>query len=682
MSLEQDPMSMKEEARRPLLYVPSNGAENPDNRGLFKAALNLRVLLVIAISALVLAGTLGVSMLHSIAFTNYAQNEALHRMNDAAEAIAVKTEHLLEPASIIAQHVLNQETRDIRAMSEEDRHEQFARFLDAMDIVPALHPQIFGTYLGYPDGSSVNLTRNSSELLELAGLPSEITSPYLRLEHDASDPDAKDVWAHEVDGEWKAIAVPTMGFDPRTRPWYRIAADHKKPVWTGLYRFLVDGFGITLAAGLRNANGNLAAVLGVDIRLDDLSGFIRELDVSPNSFAFIARPNGELIAHPVLGSATLDPDVEKDAPTLFEVKRADRHDVRLFEVSASEDADIVQFVVGGETILGRRLPLADHFDLDASLFIGAPLSDFTSSAEAVKRSTLWVVAATILAVIAVGILIARAVAHPVKRAADTMTAIARLDLSTPPPTKRSALAEIQTLNDAVMTMRTALASFVRYVPGDLVRNLLDLQQPLELGGTRREITVLFTDIEGFTQLTETEQHERMIDGLADYFDIISDTIAEHGGTLDKFIGDAVMAFWGAPRDDGDHTRHACEAVLDIKRRLDAFNQQRMASGELPLKTRFALHRGYAFVGNVGARDRFGYTALGDVVNTAARLEGAAKELGVYAVVSREVAANAGERHRFIPRGEIQLRGKAVPIEAFEFDLEPSSSSTLPLELVG
>lgn len=645
-------------------------------------AFNLRILLVIAISALVLIGILGVSTLHSMAFSTYAKNEAMHRLNDVAESIAAKAERLLEPATDLARHVLDRTHAGLEATSGDARQEQFERFLDGIDMAPALLPQIFGAYLGYPDGSSVNLTRNSPELLELAGLPSEISSPYLRLTHDASDPDAKDIWAHKACGAWKTIAVPTMGFDPRTRPWYRIAAAHQEPVWTGLYRFLVDGFGITLTTALRDEQGRLAAVLGVDMQLDDLADFVRKIDVTPNSFAFIARRNGELIAHPALDTKTLDGDVETAGPTLFEIKRGDRRDVRVFEAFSGIDDEAVQVTVDGEAILGRRLALSDPFGLDADLFIGAPLSDFTEAAEVVKRSTLWIVAAMTFLVVVVGVLIARAVAKPIQRAAETMNAISRLDLTTPLPSRPSALAEIQTLNTAVTMMHTALSSFTRYVPNDLVRNLLDLRQPLELGGMRREITVLFTDIEGFTRLTETEQHEQMIDGLADYFDIIAETIAEHGGTLDKFIGDAVMAFWGAPGDDPDHTDHACDAVRTIIRRLETFNRKRLASGKLPLRTRFALHRGYAFVGNVGARHRFGYTALGDVVNTAARLEGAAKELGAQTIVSSDVAMNTDERHRFIARGEVQLRGKAATVEAFEFDVEPPNPRRAPLELVG
>ena len=113
--------------------------------------------------------------------------------------------------------------------------------------------------------------------------------------------------------------------------------------------------------------------------------------------------------------------------------------------------------------------------------------------------------------------------------------------------KPSALAEIQTLSTAVTMMQAALSSFTHHVPGDLVRYLLELQPLMEFGGMRREVTVLFTDIEGLTQLTETERHEQMIGGLADYFDIIAETIAEHGGTLDKFIGDAGHGVRGRTR---------------------------------------------------------------------------------------------------------------------------------------
>ncbi|MEM9439032.1 MAG: adenylate/guanylate cyclase domain-containing protein [Pseudomonadota bacterium] len=641
---------------------------------------NLRILLVIAISALVLVGILGVFVLHNVAFTNYAKEEALHRMNDSAEAIATKAERLLEPARVIARQVLDRAPSHLGSEGWEGRQVQFDRFLEGMDIVRGLHPHISAVYLGYPDGSIASLTQNSPELLSLAGLSSELASPYLRMSHNAADPAAIDVWSYEVDGVWQTVDVPTFGYDPRKRPWYQIAHNHRKPIWTGLYRFLTDSFGITLTAALRDGNGNLTAVLGVDIRLDDLTGFVREIDVTPNSFVFIAQRNGELIAHPALDMQTLDNDMDSSGPTLFEVRREDKHDVRLFDAFAGSEDETIQVIVGGETILGRRLALSDQFDLNADLFIGAPLSDFTDAAEAVKRSTLWIVAAMTLAVVVVGVLIARAVARPIQRAAETMNAISRLDLMTPLPSKPSALAEIQTLNTSVTMMQTALSSFTRYVPGDLVRSLLDLRQPLELGGMRREITVLFTDIEGFTRLTETEQHEQMINGLADYFDIIAETIAEHGGTLDKFIGDAVMAFWGAPGDDPEHTNHACDAVLDIMRRLEAFNRERLTAGKLPLQTRLALHRGYAFVGNVGARHRFGYTALGDVVNTAARLERAAKELGVQGIVSRDVAMNSDERHQFLSLGEVQLRGKTAMVEAFKFEALIDNATNARLDL--
>ena len=125
-----------------------------------------------------------------------------------------------------------------------------------------------------------------------------------------------------------------------------------------------------------------------------------------------------------------------------------------------------------------------------------------------------------------------------------------------------------------------------------------------------------------------------------------------------------MAFGGAPGDDPNHT---CDAVLDNILRLETFNRQRVVSGKRPLKTRCALHHGYS--------------ALGDVVNTASRLENAAKELGVQTIVSHEVAMNAVERHRFLRLSEITIRGKTTPIEAFKFDAIDDSLRPQPLELV-
>ena len=640
--------------------------------------VNLRVLLVVAISGLVLSGLIGVTVLHAVQIDRHARAEAHRTLTTSASAVRAETEALLAPAVVIARHVLRLPLGE-RA-GETRRAGEFAHFFEAIEIVASFNAQIYGAYLGYPDGSFAMLVRSSPDILQLAGFSPLAASPYVRLERDASALFPVDFWSRRDGSIWRRDARPLIPYDPRSRPWYRMGVESPRPTWTGLYRFHAEeGFGITLAAGLRNARGEPVAVLGVDLRLDDLAAFIRTLDISDNGFAFIAERNGALVAHPAMDEASLTNDPEDDAPTLFDIQRPDRWDLRVFEafLAARDDIveiddivemdDIVEISVGGVTVVAHRLPLEGHFGFGADLYVGAPLSDFTAASDRMAAYTLALTSGLAVAVILVGWFIARAIARPIRDAVAAMDEIAAFEDIEDLPPARSALVEIDTLNASVATMRTALRSFGRYVPKELVRDLVDLRQPLCLGGRRREITVLFTDIEGFTRMTETEQHERMIEGLADYFEVVCGVIAAHGGTVDKFIGDAVMAFWGAPKDDPDHSRRACDAVVEMSRRLDAFNLDRETRGEPPLKTRFGLHRGHAFVGNVGARDRFGYTALGDVVNTAARLESANRDLGTRCLVSRAVALNA-PAHDFASVGSLRLRGKERAFEAFSLSL--------------
>ncbi|MFY0610883.1 MAG: hypothetical protein JXQ99_05110 [Hyphomicrobiaceae bacterium] len=631
-------------------------------------SFNLRILLVAVITGLVLAATAGVSLVHMTAFESYARKEAVRTIDSAAAALRSKTERLLMPAANTIRYLQSQNILRDGSSASMPRKSQFSTFLRSVEIVHRSNPQIESTYIGYADGSFVIETRNSPSLLKAVRLPLGIKSDHLRLTRDLTVQDPLDQWSHQQGDNWRFIRRSVSAYQPRKRPWYRLGRTRETPAWTGLYRYIDDGYGITLVAALRDAKQKLAAVIGVDVRLEKLTSFVRDLELGSNGLAFIARPNGELFAHAALTRQLLVSRSGKRGPTLAQVSGSGSRDVRLFEALAKGRADTAEIEIDGQTILGRRMVLRDIPGFDGHLYVGASLSDFTRYADQVANRTLVFALVFIALVVAAGTWIARAISRPVHEAAGAMTAVARLELGNRQLEKRSWLAEIQDLNTSVNTMQSALLGFVRYVPRDVVRDLLDLRLPLELGGDRRDVTVLFTDIESFTTLAEQEQPEALIDGLADYFDIISDVVHSHGGTVDKFIGDSVMAIWGAPRYDTGHTQYACSAVVEIERRLAALNQQRAEAGATPLITRYGLHRGTAFVGNIGARDRFNYTAVGDVVNTAARLESANKDMRTRALVSQAVVDAVGEDHSFVPRGEIRLLGKSAPIAVFELPL--------------
>jgi len=242
------------------------------------------------------------------------------------------------------------------------------------------------------------------------------------------------------------------------------------------------------------------------------------------------------------------------------------------------------------------------------------------------------------------------------------------------PRLKSVINEIDELGRSVFTMRTVVRNFASFIPRSIVRQLIESGTALKLGGTRREITVLFTDVENFTAKTEKADPSDVMIHTSRYFAVLSETIMGHQGTIDKFIGDAVMAFWNAPADDGDHVVHACRAVLECIRKNEELNRQFEQEKWPPYRTRFGLHVGEAVVGNIGSADRMNYTALGATINLAARLEGLNKNYGTQVLVSAAVKARS--EHAFVFRSvdEIKPKGFAEAVAIYELMGERDSAA--------
>lgn len=211
--------------------------------------------------------------------------------------------------------------------------------------------------------------------------------------------------------------------------------------------------------------------------------------------------------------------------------------------------------------------------------------------------------------------------------------------------------------------RFAQGALGKYLPRDVARQILRSPERLALSGERREIHALFTDIEGFTAMCQSLAPEIVAAMLNDYLDTMSDIVLDHGGTIDKFVGDAVVAFWGAPLARPDDAERALAAAVAMAAAGERLMDQPI--GRPPMgRTRVGLHRGEAVVGNFGGDGRIQYTALGDAMNVAARLEGANKTLKSNVLVSREAAEPIGLQ-RFRPLGRIRVRGRDKPIEVYE-----------------
>jgi adenylate cyclase len=214
-------------------------------------------------------------------------------------------------------------------------------------------------------------------------------------------------------------------------------------------------------------------------------------------------------------------------------------------------------------------------------------------------------------------------------------------------------------------MRTLVQTFSNFVPKRLVQQLVETGTAMQLGGERREATILFTDVENFTGMTENEDPTRVMLYTSRYFAAISDVIATHQGTVDKYIGDAVMGLWNAPIEHTDHVAQACAAVLDCVEANRKLNEEFEREGWPVYKTRFGLHVGDVMIGNIGSPDRMNYTALGATVNLASRLETLNKDYGTSVLVSEAVKERVDSLFLFRSVARIKPKGFAAEVQIYE-----------------
>lgn len=207
--------------------------------------------------------------------------------------------------------------------------------------------------------------------------------------------------------------------------------------------------------------------------------------------------------------------------------------------------------------------------------------------------------------------------------------------------------------------------FSRFVSHDVYEQLMKDPSRARLGGGRRDMSVLFADIRGFTTLTERGRPDDVVRQLNEYFSAMVPVVFAHRGTVDKFVGDMIMALFGAPLDDPDHPEHAVQAGLAMLAELDALNARLGAAGLPALDIGIGISTGDMVAGNIGASSIMSYTAIGDAVNLGARLESLNKDFGTRLLVSEATRARLKERYDVRALGTVTVKGKTRPVEIFE-----------------
>jgi adenylate cyclase len=207
--------------------------------------------------------------------------------------------------------------------------------------------------------------------------------------------------------------------------------------------------------------------------------------------------------------------------------------------------------------------------------------------------------------------------------------------------------------------------FGRYVSRDVYSQLMANPEQAELGGKRREMTVLFSDIRGFTTVTERGNPEELVRQLNEYFSRMVEIVFRHKGTVDKFVGDMVMALFSAPLDDADHADHAVTAAVDMVRELGEMNRAWVEKGMVPLDIGIGVNSGDMIAGNIGSSSIMSYTVIGDNVNLGARLESLNKDYKTRIIISDATRTRLTRAFDIRPLGDVVVKGKSKAVQIFE-----------------
>lgn len=283
-------------------------------------------------------------------------------------------------------------------------------------------------------------------------------------------------------------------------------------------------------------------------------------------------------------------------------------------------------------------------------------------------------------VLGISILYSRRISRPLLLLADDLGRVERLDLEQSPDI-RSSVKEVVVMQDAIRKMKTTLRSFRKYVPADLVADLMELGQEARLSAENREVTIFFSDIADFSSISEQTSPEQLVEDLSVYFNGMTRTIIDNRGTVDKYIGDSIMAFWGAPRPLDGHAAQACLAAIKCRNFSRVICEEQRKKGKMPMSTRIGLSTGVAMLGNIGYDERLNYTAMGDMVNLASRLESLNKFYGTQILVSEptwQLAKDAIDA-RFID--VVAVKGKQIPVRIYEVIGERGGMAASQVSLV-
>jgi adenylate cyclase len=625
--------------------------------------MTFRTTITIAVMAFITALAACLILIQAVTFHAAARDAASAYMDaTSANALSRLGARVSELSSLI--HVLS---RNPFLTDSDDRSEVDGAaelFKTALDELP----QSDSLYVGYDNGCWLQARRlenlDPAQRQRLGAPADAVYNINLVRPAPGGALPMRRIFEDERGGKIEQFDLWDYGYDARQRSWYRDTMEADRPLVSPPYlSFSLATPMITLSAPLQ---GKVPGVIAADIKLDKFSDFVEAQRPGQHGTAIIFDSFGMLIAHPdfarLVDYAMTHPS-HPQLPTIREIRSGiPAAVIRGWDGSDRYEGSIRDEDGHDHFFRLRKFSLGHRFD--GYLLLLTQEDDFVEDVQRLRIKGI------IFAFIAAGCFVPGAWIFGSRMSGSLKRITAQADrlrkLAAPDDaTVTSRITEIDELGGTMEVARRTIWSFARFVPEDIVKGIIDGSISTELGGVRQEVTILFTDVRNFTGIAEAADPDILMRQTSRHLAALTEAFLAEGGTVDKFIGDAVMVFWNAPHLQSDHAERACRAALAAIAACETLNAQFEAEGLPPFHVRLGIHVGDVVVGNLGSAERMEYTALGSSVNLASRLEGLNKEYGTAILVSEAVRKRVEHRFRFKAIASVIAKGMTTQTRVYE-----------------
>ncbi|MGE5200956.1 MAG: adenylate/guanylate cyclase domain-containing protein, partial [Acidobacteriota bacterium] len=469
-----------------------------------------------------------------------------------------------------------------------------------------------------------------------------------------------DTWGHEVGG----YDAPS-DFDPRSLPGYAAAKESDTLAISELAINPDTGYPVVSARFPILKDGIFIGCASVDITFDVLSRYLATHRVSPNSTTIIADPTtGTIIAGSEKGMSLHAVDGRMEVARLDTVEDVDVREAYRLHTQTNRDEFVFDSPRDGRELSASFTRFPNSFGRPRAAVILTPTDDFVGYLKSSSRKIVLVIVGLTALELVLIFFLSRLLSRPIESLSRELKTVENLSFEQP-AVRPSPVREVAQLQAAASLLRTSLRSFSSFAPVDVVRGLVRSGIPLAPGVEARFLTIFFSDLQDFSAHAERSSPGELLGQMSVYFEQVSRAVQDERGTVDKFIGDGVMAFWGAPERLSDHVMRGCRGALRAVRRMDAVNAAWAAEGRPTFRIRIGMHCADVLVGNVGSSDRFSYTVMGDGVNVASRLEGMNKEFGTTVCISDSMVEALGAQILARPLRRVRVKGRKQDFMIYE-----------------